>query len=140
MGAVYSATALAQALKGERVEGVDPGFTNEVIYVITPVQRDGITVGALRLSYEVNDIRQQFGQVRNLILGGVALAAFLGLGLAIGLALTITRPLRQLSERIQEIASRIKAWPTPVPRADARVTTRPMLASANLIPAGNSRA
>ncbi len=104
IGTVYSAPALAQALKGERVEGVGPGFTNEVIYVITPVQRDGITVGALRLSYEVNDIRQQFGQVRNLILSGVALAAFLGLGLAIGLALTITRPLRQLSERIQEIA------------------------------------
>ncbi|CAN5691304.1 hypothetical protein BH10CHL1_BH10CHL1_28380 [soil metagenome] len=105
IGSVYEDAAVQRALQGEQVQGIGPGLTTEVVYVVSPVQQAGVTVGALRLSYEVDDIRRQFGQVRRFVLGGGALTGILGLGLAIGLATTITRPLHELSERVQDIAT-----------------------------------
>jgi len=97
--------AVAQALRGEMTQGVGPGFTAEVAYVVIPLQFGGQTTGALRLSYQVSDVRAQFEQLRWLIVGGVVLTVVLALGLALGLATTITRPLRLLSESAQQIAA-----------------------------------
>ncbi len=97
--------AVAQALQGETTQGVGPGFTAEVAYVVMPLQSNGQTTGALRLSYQVSDVRAQFDQLRWLIVGGVVLTVVLALGLALGLATTITRPLRLLSESAQRIAA-----------------------------------
>lgn len=105
IGAFYTDIAVQRAMQGEQMSGIGLGFTTEVVYVVKPVQQDGITIGVLRLSYEVDDIRRQFGQVRQFVLGGGALTGILGLGLAIGLATTITRPLHELSERVQDIAT-----------------------------------
>lgn len=105
IGGIHPDPAVQQTLQGAFVQGVGPGFTSEVAYVITPVRQGNSILGALRLSYEVDDVRSQFNQVRRFVLGGVALVILLGLGLGLGLALTITLPLRQLSERVQEIAA-----------------------------------
>lgn len=104
IGIPYADSTIVRALQGEVVQGIGPGFTAEVIYVVMPIQQAGVTTGALRLSYEVADVRRQFSQMWQIILGGVALTVLLGLGIGGGLALTITRPLRLLSERVQAIA------------------------------------
>lgn len=104
IGTRYQDPAITQALQGEFVQGIGPGLTAEVIYVVAPIYRDNGVQGALRVSYEVDDIRSQFNQVRRYILGGVALTLLLGLGLGLSLAWTITQPLRQLRARVQEIA------------------------------------
>jgi len=104
IGKAYHDAVIDQALLGERVQGTGPGFTTEVVYVAQPLQHNGVTVGVLRLSYEVDDLHRQLDQLRWLVIGGVTVTTLLGLGLAIGLATTITRPLRQLSEQAQAIA------------------------------------
>jgi signal transduction histidine kinase len=105
IGTRYIDPAVTQALRGESAQGVGPGFTTEVAYVVLPLQRDGVTTGVLRLSYEVSDLRAQFNQLQWLVLAGAALTLILGLGLGLGLATAITRPLRQLSESVQKIAA-----------------------------------
>ncbi len=105
IGQRHSDASVAQALRGEMAQGVGPGFGAEVAYVVLPLERDGVTQGALRVSYEVTDMRAQFSQLQWLVLGGVVLTAILGLALGIGLATTITRPLRQLSEGAESIAA-----------------------------------
>jgi two-component system sensor histidine kinase BaeS len=105
IGTPYMDPAVAKALHGESAQGVGPGFTTEVAYVVLPLQRNGITTGALRLSYETSDLRSEFGRLRWLVLVGVALTAVLGLGIGLGFATTITRPLRQLNESVRGIAA-----------------------------------
>jgi len=105
IGTRFVDRSVQRALQGEQGEGVGPGFVGEVAYVVFPLQRDGATIGALRLSYEIDDLRSQLNQLQWLIVVGVLLTAILGLGLGLGLATTITRPLRQLSESVQKIAA-----------------------------------
>jgi signal transduction histidine kinase len=105
IGTRYTDPAVTQALRGEAAQGVGPGFTTEVAFVVLPLEHDGVITGALRLSYEVNDLRAQFSQLQWLVLVGAALTIVLGLGLGLGLATAITRPLRQLSESVQKIAA-----------------------------------
>jgi signal transduction histidine kinase len=83
-----------------------------------PLKREGITRGVLRVSYEVHDLRTQFNQLQWLVLGGVALTVLLGLGIGIGLATTITRPLRQLTESAQKIATGDHYVPVTLPGHD----------------------
>ena len=105
IGLPYTDPAVARALRGERTQGIGPGFTTEVVYIVLPLQQNGVTVGALRLSYEVTDLRAEFMQLQWLVLVGVGLTTVLGLGLALGLAATIARPLRQLTEGARNIAA-----------------------------------
>lgn len=118
IGTQYTDPAVEQALRGVRVEGVGPGLTAQVAYVDLPLQRDGATTGVLRVSYEVDDLRSQFSQLRWLIVGGLALTAILGLGLGLALATTITRPVHQLSESVQKIADGDYRTRVPVHRRD----------------------
>ncbi|CAN5514939.1 hypothetical protein BH10CHL1_BH10CHL1_37180 [soil metagenome] len=105
IGTPYTGPAVEQVLQGTPAQGMGPGLITEVVYVMLPVQPRGVTTGVLRLSYEVDDIRAQFKQLRWLVLGGVGVTALLGLGLGLALAITITRPLHQLIQRIQAIAA-----------------------------------
>jgi len=105
IGARYIDGPVSQALHGETAQGIGPGLTGDVAYIVLPVQRSGVTMGALRLSYDAHDLRAEFNQLQWLVLGGVALTAILGLGIGLGLATTITRPLRQLNESTQRIAT-----------------------------------
>lgn len=104
LGQQYRDTAVAQALQGEPAQGVGPGFTAEVAYVVLPLQHNGLTSGALRVSYEVAYLRSAFRQLQWVILQGMAVTVLLGLGLGLGLATTIARPLHELIERVQDIA------------------------------------
>lgn len=105
IGLPYTDPAVAQALRGEQAQGIGPGFTTEVAYIVLPLQQNGVAVGALRVSYETADLRAEFTQLQWLVLGGVSLATMVGLGLGLGLAGTIARPLRQLTEGARNIAA-----------------------------------
>jgi len=105
IGSRHEHPSVAQALRGEMATGVGPGFTADVAYVVLPLWQNGQITGALRLSYEVTDVHTQFDELRWLVLGGFALTVILSLALALGLATTITRPLRQLNEGAHRIAS-----------------------------------
>ncbi len=99
IGMRYSDAAVEKSLRGETAHGIGPGFTSEVAYVVFPLRREGVIIGAFRLPYGVKDLRIQFSRLQGLVLGGAVLTILLGLGLGVGLATTITRPLRQLNER-----------------------------------------
>lgn len=104
IGTRYQDAALATVLQGGQVQGIGPGLTAEVAYVMQPFRDNDQTYGVLRLSYEVDDMRRQINQLRWLVASGVVVTSLLGFGFAIGLATTITRPLLQLSRQAQAIA------------------------------------
>jgi signal transduction histidine kinase len=118
IGTQYIAPAVEQALRGVSAQGIGPGFTSEVVYVALPVQHNGVTSGVLRLSYEVDDLRAQFSQLRWLVVGGTGITALLGLSLGFGLAATITGPLHQLTQRVQELAAGRYATRVDIQRED----------------------
>jgi signal transduction histidine kinase len=104
LGTIYDDPSVMQALRGKSAQGIGQGFFAEVAYVVLPLQSAETVLGALRVSYEVTDLRSEFSQLQRLILGGVAITALLALGLGLGLAETITRPLHDLADRAQLIA------------------------------------
>jgi signal transduction histidine kinase len=105
IGTRYTAPAVEQALRGAPAQGTGPGLGSEVVYIALPIQADEVTTGVLRLAYEVDDVRSQFDQLRWLVVGGTGITAVLGLALGLGLATTITGPLQQLTQRVEEVAS-----------------------------------
>jgi signal transduction histidine kinase len=105
IGAHLDHPSIEQALRGETAQGLGPGLTTEVAYVALGWRQKEQAQGVLRLSYEVDDVRTQFDQLQWLVISTTAITVALALALAIGLAATISRPLRQLSERAQAIAS-----------------------------------
>ncbi len=104
IGSQYQPPAVTQALIGGLVKGVGPGFTTDVAYAVLPLRQGGKVTGALRLSYEMDDVRAQFDQLRELIIAGVVLTVVLALGLSWGLSMTIARPLRELTASVRGIA------------------------------------
>lgn len=94
---------LAQVVAGERAQGIGPGLSSEVAYVVLPVRVGEAVAGLVRVSYEVADLRAQVNQLQLLILGGTVITALLGLALALGLATTITRPLRNLAQTVLQL-------------------------------------
>ena len=104
IGTPYQDEAITTVLQGAQVQGIGPGLSAEVAYVMQPLRNNDQTYGILRLSYEVDDIDRQLNQLRWLVASGVAVTSLLGFGFALGLATTITRPLLQLSQQAQAIA------------------------------------
>lgn len=118
IGKPYTGPALAQVLQGVPVQGMGPGLITEVVYVMLPVAGASGLQGVLRLSYEVDDLHTQFRQLRWLVLGGVGATALLGLGFGLALAVTITRPIHQVIQRIQAVAAGHYHTRIALPRQD----------------------
>jgi signal transduction histidine kinase len=105
IGGPYLASEVNEHLPGAPTQGADQGLAGEAAYVSMPISQNGSFRGLLRLSYEMDDVQAQFDQLRWLVIFGVGVTALLGLALGIELATTITRPLNQLTRRVQEIAN-----------------------------------
>ncbi|MGE5265403.1 MAG: ATP-binding protein [Acidobacteriota bacterium] len=105
IGTHYNTPPVEQALKGETAQGLGPGFTTDVAYVVVPLKDHGEVIGALRLSYRVNDVRAQFDQLRLLIIAGIILTVIMAFGLSWVLSLTIARPLSALRASAHGIAA-----------------------------------
>lgn len=118
IGTRYMAPAIESALRGSAAQGTGQGLTGEVAHVVMPVQRNGAVRGVLRLSYEVDDVQTQFNQLRWLVVGGTGMTALLGLTLGLGLARTVTNPLRHLTQRVQELAAGNYTAQVDTPRRD----------------------
>ncbi|HYU20848.1 MAG TPA: HAMP domain-containing sensor histidine kinase [Chloroflexota bacterium] len=98
---------LAPALHGQTVRGVLPrgGPQREVLYVAVPVQNDQAVVGAVRLSYQLQDIEQAIVQLNVAIAAGAAGTAVVAGALAAGFAGAVTTPVRALSRAAQALAA-----------------------------------
>ncbi|MGB8643772.1 MAG: HAMP domain-containing sensor histidine kinase [Anaerolineae bacterium] len=105
IGMQMTGPPITQALSGAPARGIGQGFVAEVAYVVLPLTYRGALLGALRISYEITDVRAQFSHLQWLVLGGVAATAILALALSFALTTTITRPLQQLTESAQRIAA-----------------------------------
>lgn len=73
LGTVYNNPSVTQALHGQPTQGVGPGFISEVAYVVLPLRYNETIAGALRVSYDVADLRAEFNQLQLLVLGGCCL-------------------------------------------------------------------
>lgn len=104
LGRTYPDSRVMAALNGKETQGIEPLFTGEYAFVLLPLRRGNTTVAALRLSYDVGDMRAEFEQLERLVLIGGLLILLVGMGLGLGLATTITRPLQKLSDSAQRIA------------------------------------
>ncbi len=104
-GMLLSDADVDKALNGQEIAGVGPGFGTDVAYVVLPIRYGGITRAAVRISYDLSDVRSEFAEVQRVVVGGVGLTLLLGLALGLGLATTIARPLHGLSENVARIAN-----------------------------------
>lgn len=104
-GMLLADADVARALKGEEISGVGPGFGTDIAFVVLPIRYEGVTRAAIRISYDLSDVRSEFAQLQRVVLAGVGLTLVLGLALGLGLATTIARPLHRLSDNVERIAN-----------------------------------
>jgi len=110
MGRSLAQAGLNRALAGEEVRGILPRgeLDREVLYVALPIVADensDTIVGAVRLSYQLQDVADTFRQLNiGIALGAVGTAAVAAL-LAAGIAGPLTTPLRALARATRALAA-----------------------------------
>ena len=118
LGQHYPFPELELVRQGIHMRGSGLGLAAEVVYLTMPVRHQGDITGMLRLSYSINDIRTEFNQLRQLVLGGVGATALLAFALGLVLATTITDPIHELIGRIRKLAAGDLRARVPVQRKD----------------------
>ncbi len=77
-----------------------------VVDVFIPVRDDtGYLMGVIQATYHLEDIYGQFLALRRVIIGVLAVGVLLGTGIALFLAVNLSRALRQITESIQQLAA-----------------------------------
>jgi two-component system, OmpR family, sensor histidine kinase BaeS len=79
-----------------------------VVDVYTPVRDtsgSGSLMGVIQMTYHLEDVYGQFQALRRVIIGILTVGVFLGVGLALFLAVNMSRALRQITESIQQLAT-----------------------------------
>lgn len=74
-------------------------------YIAIPWTRDGKQLGVVRASMPLTDVQDRRAEVRSAVFLGVAVAAVIALLLGYLLARRFTRPLREMADQAQSIAS-----------------------------------
>jgi len=78
---------------------------SSVVDVFTPVRDDsGSLLGMIQMTYHLEDVYGQFLALRRVIIGVLTVGIFLGIGLALFLAVNMSRALRQITESVQQLA------------------------------------
>jgi len=98
---------IAAVQKGDSTFHIDysKGLKAEVIDVFTPVvSSDNQVRGIVRMSYPYTTIYDELLQMRFIILGILAFALLLGIGLGSFLAVTINTPIQRVTEAINDLA------------------------------------
>jgi two-component system sensor histidine kinase BaeS len=118
LGQVLNHSDLNQVLAGNTLthEDYSASLQSEIADAFVPVtQADGAVIGVVRLSYQLTSVYARFAQLRWLI-GGVLLAAvLLGAGLGYLLAVNLARPIRQMTQAVNQLASAQQPTPLPEP-------------------------
>ena len=85
-----------------------------VLDVLSPVaQSDGPILGIVRVTYHIDSVYAAFWQMRMLIAGLLAGGLLLGAGIGLYLAVSISRPVQDVTQAIYDIASGIRNEPLP---------------------------
>jgi signal transduction histidine kinase len=98
---------LSKALRS-RIEQIVQGEsqpTNDVVYVVSPLDWDGKQVGAIRLSYQLGDLYNQMVQLTTTILVGLAVALAVGLFVSLVLAQSLSAPARRLASAARALSA-----------------------------------
>jgi len=107
LGTVLNDFDLATIQKGNSTYHIDysKSLQAEIIDVFTPVlSSDGQITGIVRMSYPYMTIYEELLQMRFIIIGILALALLIGIGLGSFLAVTISSPIQQVTLAIDELA------------------------------------
>jgi signal transduction histidine kinase len=82
---------------------------------VPATQADGTVIGIVRLSYQLSSVLDRFSQLRWLIGGVLLVAVLLGAGVGYLLAVNLARPIRQMTQAINQLASAQQPAPLPEP-------------------------
>ncbi len=107
IGVIYDFGGVAQARAGQVASYTDYNFSalSEVIDVYVPVlNQNQQLVGILRMSYTYNTLYAEFSQSRFVIVGILAGGLLVGVILGLSLALNISRPIRTVTQAINDLA------------------------------------
>jgi two-component system, OmpR family, phosphate regulon sensor histidine kinase PhoR len=77
----------------------------DTLYVAVPVENNGARVGYIRLSLPLEAIQKNIQQVQRTIAVFTVIAAIVAILLAMGIASQTTRPLRELSQAVDRLAT-----------------------------------
>jgi len=116
-GYILNINGLDLARKGTQVvltnySGLRP--QDIVLEVLTPVtQSDGPILGIVRVTYYIDSVYKSFLQMRLLILGVLGGGLLLGAGIGLYLALSINRPVQDVTRAIYDVASGNRSDPLP---------------------------
>ena len=77
-----------------------------VVDVFVPVHDDSDSLlGVIQMTYHLKDVYGQFIALRRVIIGVLTVGIFLGIGLALFLAVNMSRALREITESIHQLAA-----------------------------------
>jgi signal transduction histidine kinase len=106
LGEPLSPPGLAAALRGERTVFVASSSGGpEVLYIVTPVNRDGQVRGAVRLAYGLDDVATEVATLRGALLVGLAGVGLLTVVVAALLAASLAAPARRLAGAAAQLAA-----------------------------------
>jgi signal transduction histidine kinase len=89
-------------------------LTNVVLEVLSPVvSSDGPVLGIVRVTYYIDSVYQLFWEMRLLILIVLGAGLLLGAGIGFSLALSINRPLQNVTSALYDIAMGVRSEPLP---------------------------
>lgn len=108
LGSALSAPGLAQAQKGKEAAFTNYSLFktgNVVVDIFEPVANvNGEVVGIVRLTYQLGSISSTFKEVRWLILLALGIGLLLSIIIGTWLAFSISRPVRQVTDTMYDIA------------------------------------
>ncbi len=118
LGQVPDHPDLTPVLSGTQltVEDYSATLQSEIADAFVPVkQADGVMQGVVRLSYQLTNVYARFAQLRWLVGGVLLVAVLVGAGLGYLLAVNLARPIRQMTQAVNQLASAQQPMPLPEP-------------------------
>ncbi len=121
MGQPLDHPDLPRVLAGEPVTRQDYSrrLQADIADVLLPIVKpDGQVSGVVRLSYQLTSVYEQFNALRWLVVGVLIAGLLLGAGVGWILALNLQRPIEQLTQAVDQLASDQTARPLPEPQPE----------------------
>jgi two-component system sensor histidine kinase BaeS len=112
---------LQRVLSGEAVvrQNYSRSLQADIADVLLPVIGSDRTLnGVVRLSYQLTSVDDQFIALRWLVVGVLIIGLLLGAGVGWILALNLDRPIEQLTQAVDQLASGQPATPLPEPQPE----------------------
>lgn len=115
LGYILNITGLDLARSGSEVVMTNYSglrLHDVVLDVFSPVaQSDGPVLGIVRVTYHIDSVYELFGQFRKLIISVLGGGLLLGAGIGFYLALSINRPVQDVTRAIYDVASGTRSDP-----------------------------